>query len=208
MRPEYVVPVKDGPSFENVPKAVIGCYKWETGYEPFAYAQLIRLRGTGFLLRMEAEETDPKADYSLYNQPVYKDSCLEFFVNFNPDQPKYMNFEMNSNGAFLAALRTGRKDKTPIHELTKDLPAVSAKKDPDRWSVRVFFPDAFIAQLFGKDVFRAGDRFLGNFYKCGDETPHPHYGMWSPIDADHPDFHQSSFFGSFVIEDEGGSDAV
>lgn len=199
MRPEYLVPIVDGEDFSKAPIARISEYRWEEGYAPEASAQLIRIRGLGFCVRLEAKETSPKALCTFYNQPVYKDSCLEFFVNFNPAQPKYMNFEMNANGAFLAALRTGRKDKTPIHELTHDLPPVRPRVDADRWSVTALFTDDFIRELFGKDSFRPGDTFVGNFYKCGDETPHPHYGMWSLVDTETPDFHQPSFFGTFRL---------
>lgn len=201
MTPVYSVRITDSDDFTDIPKAKISCYRWETGYEPEAFAQLIYLRGLGFCLRMEAKEEHPKAVYTLYNQPVYLDSCLEFFVNFRPEQPRYMNFEMNSNGAFLAALRTGRKDKTPIHELTRDLPAVLSGKGNGSWFVKAFFPDSFVKTLFGRDGFQAGDEFTGNFFKCGDETPQPHYGMWSPVMTEQPDFHQPSYFGRFRLED-------
>lgn len=200
MRPEYEVKIRSGEDFRNVPKAEISTYKWEEGYAPEAFAQLICLEGFGFCLHMEVKEENPKAVYTMYNQPVYLDSCLEFFVNFNPEQPKYMNFEMNSNGAFLAAIRTDRQNKTPIHEVLRDLPAVKAKKEKDRWYVNVFFSNRQIGELFGKFNFHAGDTFFGNFYKCGDETPIPHYGMWSPVEVDAPDFHRPEYFGTFRIE--------
>ena len=130
---------------------------------------------------------------------ICDDSCLEFFVNFNPAQPLYINFEMNANGAFLSALRPGRKGKTPIHELLSDLPAVYSKQYEDRWTVDAFFSLAQIDKLFGKKEFVVGDVLKGNFYKCGDETPIPHFGMWAPIDSESPDFHRPEFFGDLVI---------
>jgi hypothetical protein len=160
---------------------------------------VIYVRGLGLALHMEAFESDPKSVYTMYNQPVYTDSCLEFFVNCNPAQPLYINFEMNANGAFLSALRPGRKGKQPIHELMSDLPAVMAKKFEDHWSVDAFFTLSQIKTLFGKDTFETGDVLLGNFYKCGDETPIPHFGMWAPIDLEAPDFHRPEFFGKLII---------
>ena len=44
-----------------------------------------------------------------------------------------------------------------------------------------------------------GAAFAGNFYKC-DESLHPHFGAWSPIDAPAPDFHRPECFGKLVIE--------
>lgn len=199
--PLYRIPIRETVDFTDVPRAEIACYRWTEGYTPKAYAQLIYVKDLGFALHMEAFESDPKAEYTVYNQPVYKDSCLEFFVNFNPEQPRYINFEMNSNGAFLCALRTDRKNKTPIHEILSDLPAVNAKRYDDRWTVDVFFTLSQIETLFGKTTFAVGDTFRGNFYKCGDDTPIPHFGMWSPIAADQADFHRPEYFGTFVIEE-------
>ena len=197
---EYLVRVEQEIDFSRAEKAMISNYKWTEGYAPEAYAQLIYVEGRGFALKMTAMESNPKAEYTArFNDPVYKDSCLEFFVNFD-NGDKYMNFEMNSNGAFLAAIRTDRKNKTPIHELV-ELPAVKAVKTESSWGLDVFFSNEFIGMLFGKDNFKSGDSFKGNFYKCGDETEIPHFGMWAPIDNPTPDFHRPEFFGTFKIED-------
>ncbi len=197
--PVYKVLVKDSVDFSDAPKAEISCYKWTEGYTPYAFAQVIYVKDLGLALHMEAYESDPKRVYTMYNQPVYTDSCLEFFVNCNPEQPLYINFEMNANGAFLSALRPGRKGKQPIHELMSDLPAVMAKQYEDRWTVDAFFTLSQIKTLFGKDSFAEGDVLKGNFYKCGDETPIPHFGMWAPIDLESPDFHRPEFFGDLII---------
>lgn len=195
---EYTVPVLDSPDFSKCEKAMICCYKWTAGYAPKAFAQLLLVRDKGFYLRMTACESAPKAIYRAYDDPVYKDSCLEFFVSFNIARPEYMNFEMNSNGAFLAARRKSRHDKAPIDTLYS-LPAVTAFSGDGYWGTEVFFPLDFVEALFGKRDFAPGDCFKGNFYKCGDETEIPHFGMWSPVENDTPDFHRPEFFGTFVI---------
>lgn len=194
----YNVITTNNIDFSSALRADISCYKWGDGYEPTAYAQLIYVEGKGFALHMHCDETEPKAIYSNYNDPVYKDSCLEFFVSFNANSPLYMNFEMNSNGAFLSAVRTDRKNKTPIDRLC-ELPEVKSSRDANGWSVDVFFGLETIGKLFGECTFEKGSTFKGNFYKCGDETLHPHFGMWSPIDLPSADFHRPEFFGTFVI---------
>lgn len=196
----YIVPVEKEIDFSRAEKAMISTYKWTEGYAPEAYAQLVCVLGKGFALRMTCKEANPKAVYSNYNDPVYKDSCLEFFVSFNNASNKYMNFEMNSNGAFLAAVRTERANKTPINMLAP-LPKVTATKCEDGWRVEVFFSNDFIGKTFGKFCFAKGESFKGNFYKCGDETEIPHFGMWSPIESEKPDFHRPEFFGTFTIEE-------
>ncbi len=195
---EYIIRVKDEIDFSGCDKAVIGTYKWTEGYAPYAFAQLIYVKNKGFALQMTVNEKEPKAIYTNFNDPVYKDSCLEFFVNFN-NGDKYLNFEMNSNGAFLAAVRTDRYNKTSIDELA-DLPEVKAQKNEDSWTVSVFFTNEFIEKTFGKIEIESGYTFKGNFYKCGDDTAIPHFGMWSPVDNETPDFHRPEFFGTLIVE--------
>jgi len=195
----YPVLIRNSVDFNDIPKAEIACYKWTEGYAPKAFGQLVFVEGKGFALKMTAYEKNPKAVYTAYGEPVYEDSCLEFFVSFNNQSPLYMNFEMNANGAFLASVRVERKNKTNIHEKVP-LPVVKAEKHDDFWTVETFFSLEMIETLFGKCDFRKGYVFRGNFYKCGDKTEIPHYGMWSPIELEKPDFHQPAYFGELIIE--------
>lgn len=195
----YRVKTKNDIDFTDAPKAEISCYKWLSGYSPRAFGQLILVKNKGFALKMTAFEKNPRAVYTQYGDSVYEDSCLEFFVRFNKENPLYMNFEMNSNGVFLASIRTDRKNKTHIHELVT-LPALKAEKQEEYWTVETFFTFKQINTLFGKSAFNKGDIFYGNFYKCGDNTEIPHYGMWSPVETVNPDFHQPRFFGEFIID--------
>ena len=195
----YGIKTVSEPDFSLAETAKIDCYKWGDGYEPRAEARLLYVEGKGFALRMTAYEEDPTAVYGNYNDPVYKDSCLEFFVSFDPNGGKYMNFEMNSRAAFLAAVRTDRRNKTPIHELAPVLPAVKPLRGEGFWGVETFFTLDFIKQTFGVDRFCAGDVIKVNFYKCGDETPRPHFGMWSPVCTETPDFHRPEFFGELPL---------
>ena len=195
----YIIPIEKEIDFSRAEKAMISNYKWTEGYSPEAYAQLICILGRGFALRMTCKEVNPKAVYTNYNDPVYKDSCMEFFASFNPESNKYMNFEMNSNGAFLAAVRTERANKTPIDTLAP-LPEVKAVHAEDGWSVEVFFSNELIGALFGKDSFKSGESFKGNFYKCGDDMPQKHYLSWNPIGTERPNFHTPQYFGELYFE--------
>ena len=196
---KYVINRAKTADFSLANVAEISEYRWEKGYAPKAEARLLYISGRGFALQMKAYEEDPTAVYGNYNDPVYKDSCLEFFVSFNKNSPKYMNFEMNSRGAFLAAVRTDRKNKTPIHELVSVLPEVKPIKGDGFWGAEAFFTLDFIKQAFGVSRFCRGDVIKGNFYKCGDETPQPHFGMWSPVCTETPDFHRPEYFGELII---------
>jgi hypothetical protein len=39
----------------------------------------------------------------------------------------------------------------------------------------------------------------GNFYKCGDLTACPHYGMWTPYALPAADFHRPELFGEIEL---------
>lgn len=196
---QYIVKRTNVIDWADIPKAQINSYVWGKEYTPEAYAQLAMINGKGFVLKMTAFEKDPLTRYSNYGDPVYTDSCLEFFVSFNNRSPLYMNFEMNSAGAFLSAIRTDRKNKTPIDQVVTELPVVTSEHKDGCWTVEVEFSFAFIEQLFGKCTFGNGYTFKGNFYKCGDETEIPHFGSWSPISLEKPDFHRPEFFGTLTI---------
>jgi hypothetical protein len=200
-----------------VPAARIATYRWMAGgYEPAAEARMVFVPGFGFILRMHCQESHPKAVYTAYNQPVYTDSCLEFFAAWVAGDPRYMNMEMNARGTLLSCLGPGRGNRIPVADLTGgQIPAVtgSLKEDGypqgsgslasnDGWHVTALIPTALLARIYGvpESHFGPGMTFRGNFYKCGDETPIPHYGMWNPVDTEKPDFHRPEFFGTFLVE--------
>ena len=150
---QYIVKRTNVIDWADIPKAEIKSYVWGNEYTPEAYAQLAMINGKGFVLKMTAFEKEPLTRYSNYGDPVYTDSCLEFFVSFNNKSPLYINFEMNSAGAFLSAIRTDRKNKTPIDQVVTELPIVTTERKDDCWSVEVEFSFSFIEQLFGKCTF-------------------------------------------------------
>ena len=67
-------------------------------------------------------------------------------------------------------------------------------------AVGYFFSFEVLDKLFGKVDYVSGYTFKGNFYKCGDETDYPHFGMWNPVGTEKPDFHRPEYFGELIIE--------
>ena len=47
---------------------------------------------------------------------------------------------------------------------------------------------------------KPGDTMHGNFYKCGDELPEPHFLSWHPIHTPQPDFHRPDWFGELIFD--------
>ena len=185
-----------------IPAAPIDNYFWLEGYAPAATAQLAYIEGFGFALRMTCEESSPKAVYRRYNEPVYTDSCLEFFCDWLGDG-RYVNMEMNANGTLLSCIGPDRHARTPIADLSGgEIFVVKGEIEATSWNVTAYIPTALLCRILGVDSipFGKGYTFRGNFYKCGDETPIPHYGMWSPVGTEKADFHRPEYFGDFIMD--------
>ena len=60
-------------------------------------------------LKFAVKEKSFKATYSNINDPVYKDSCVEFFISLDDSNNYYYNLEFNANGTAYAAY--GSRDK-------------------------------------------------------------------------------------------------
>ena len=196
---EYTVKTVNAPvNWTDAVKAPISEYVWGGEYRPEAYGQAVFVKNDGFYIKLTAKERDPKAVYTKNGDPVYKDSCLEFFAAYKPGG--YINCEMNCNGAILSAYGEGRGNRTPINEIAGKYPEVKAEKTEKEWSVTVRVGLDIIKKVYGNCDFKPGDVFYGNFYKCGDGCEIPHYGSFSPIGTEKPDFHRPEYFAKFIIE--------
>jgi len=198
----YVIQqVDDIPNWETIEPISISEYNWGGDYRPNALAKFCYRKGHGFLLQISCEEKNPKAVYFHDNEPVYKDSCLEIFMNFKPqvDGSGYINFECNANGALLCEYGKTGRDRIYLKDLGFSQPNVKLFKNADRWGYELFIPFSLIQGIYGDSCFQSGDILKGNFFKCGDDTQFPHYGSWTKIKNPTPSFHLSAYFGDLVI---------
>lgn len=143
-----------------------------------------------------------------FQSPVYQDSCVEFFVQPRPDKG-YFNFEFNCGGTILAnyivdPIRTpdGFEDYqklTPEEgRLIRVQSTMPVKMDPEITETRIWYlafqiPLELLVRYAGPLRIRRGDVWNANFYKCGDETSHPHWAAWQPVDE--LNFHLPHCFG-------------
>ncbi|SFB02220.1 Carbohydrate-binding family 9 [Cohnella sp. OV330] len=196
--------------WDAIPPLHIAHFLWETAEEPYRPEVQVRLYYTDEALyaRFRTYESDPVAIHNDgFNPTVYQDSCVEFFLQPAPDQdPRYLNFEFNSNGSLLLGLGVNRenRDQTPGHQPSHyGIQAERGLLDEHGhvyWQLSFRIPFAVLADWFPS--FTPSDRMAmkGNFYKCGDLTPRPHYASWSDIPEVKPDFHRSQYFGSLIFE--------
>ena len=135
--------------------------------------------------------------------PVYQDSCVEFFVQVGDN---YRNFEFNCLGVCLSAIGPDRHSRTRLdsENLSKvlrfpslDPNALPVEGSQFDWSLTVGIPLELIE-------LTTGSKFRGNFYKCGDKTKIPHYVTWAPIDIPAPDFHIPEYFGEIEMGEAVG----
>ena len=192
----------DTVDWNAIPAASIDNYFWLEGHAPSTTAKLAFIEGFGFALRMTCAEDDHKAVYTKYNEPVYTDSCMEFFCDYLGDG-RYINKEMNSLGPLLSCIGPDRHARTPIADLSGgEIFPVKGEVCDGYWQVTAEIPTALLCKILGVDniPFGKGYAFRGNFYKCGDETAVIHYGMWNPIGTEKADFHRPEYFGTLVMD--------
>ena len=137
---------------------------------------------------------------------VWEDSCVEFFYTPGTDSSMgYFNLEMNCGGTMLfhynPAPRTG-SIAIPMLDCERvakshSLPRIVDPEiqEPVTWTVGFSIPFALIERYCPVHLPGQNVRWRANFYKCADNTSHPHWLTWSPVDHPQPDFHRPESFG-------------
>ncbi|SEW51534.1 carbohydrate-binding family 9-like protein [Chitinophaga arvensicola] len=141
---------------------------------------------------------------STINGDIHKDSCVEFFLALD-NSGNYYNMEFNC----LGVSKIGYGKKRDQRQLIDD---EKIAKIRSLTTIDTFFENSKrmynweLTLVIHQDIFFLNQhlRFrdlhaTGNFYKCGDSLPEPHYLCWNMIDAASPDFHQKDFFGNLVF---------
>lgn len=195
--------------WNDIEKVNIDIYPWEENeYKPLTEVKLV-YSYTRFYINFKVYEKKVETKYNNMNDPVYKDSAVEFFFNPNPEHDnRYLNFEINSSGALLLGIGSSREDRVIINEEIFDefnikttvYECIEADCDKEYWKVTFEIPFNFIENYYGRVDFKCGKIVKGNFYKCGDQTKFPHFGCWSRIETPYPDFHRPEFFGELILQ--------
>ncbi|WP_168187552.1 carbohydrate-binding family 9-like protein [Pedobacter sp. G11] len=140
-----------------------------------------------------------------YNGNIHNDSCVEFFVAFDGDKG-YYNLEFNCLGFSKIGYGKDRSERVLLPlEVVKKLRSHSRissdlmdDRDGFEWEILLIIPkQTFIhhqIKSFGEIKAR------GNFYKCGDGLPQPHFLSWNMINSKNPDFHQRESFGELAFK--------
>lgn len=194
--------------WENINPLEIKHYLWiKKKYTPKVFAKLC-YSGKYLFLFFKVFEEKITARYLQLGDPVYKDSCVEFFFNPFPQHSKdYFNFEMNALGTMLVGVGESRGPgrKVLVHKNLAGLEIIPSVQGPicgqyggDFWTLHLLIPLELFENYY-KLPFTGGPA-SANFYKCGDETEFEHYGTWNPIESSIPDFHLPQYFGRIIFE--------
>jgi len=152
-------------------------------------------------LKYSVEEETLRSTYVQPNDPVYNDSCVEFFIGFE-GEAAYYNFEFNCAGTCLAGFGEGKERQLlPADEILKirhhSLVSKMTGENLIHWELTLIIPlEVFIHHRLTALENRNGK---GNLFKCGDGLPEPHYLSWTAIEAPEPNFHLSAFFGNLFF---------
>lgn len=186
-------------------------------HRPKALARALH-HTAGISVRFDVADQYVRAVQTGYQSRVSRDSCVEFFVQ--PPGAGYFNFEINCGGTLLLFyIEDATKPRGTNGGFFKkyiELPTAHLKLvkiahslpdivDPEikrkvNWSLSFFAPWKLFEEYVPGGKLDFDQPWRGNFYKCGDETSHPHWASWSPI-GDILRFHQPDRFG--ILEFEG-----
>lgn len=149
----------------------------------------------------------PRCVHTLPQSPVYRDSCVEFFL-WPPGAGGYFNFEWNALGTMLAGFVTDPErveGKLKGHALLTEeefsLVRVFPSPGCGRWSLGFFIPFSLISRRTPHWPPHPLAPWRCNFYKCGDDTGSPHWASWTTLPA--RNFHLPEAFGALTLVGAG-----
>ena len=183
-----------------------------SNWEAFPYLPDVTFRmahtGRAILMHFSVDEQAARAEIGKDNDPVYFDSCVEFFAQLAPDSEYYYNFETNCIGRMLVMRGVSQNERTYAPEATLECigrwsslgsEPFGLIEKPTHWELALVIPvEAFFLDSV-TDL--SGMTIRGNVYKCGDKLPEPHYSAWAPIHTPRPLFHVPAAFAPIYFEE-------
>lgn len=203
-------------------EASIDCFPWlssTSSYQPNSSFRIFYQKDYLhiLLLTQGKYEKVPRCEILNAQGSVNLDSCLEFYLAPYSNEKLYFNFEFNQMAIYRIAFGLNDDNRFVLDEFylknihiqqvsSRDLIGISQFD----WGIYLGIPFELIRQINNKlldDVndfeerkgFSSGDVFKINAYKCGDLTIKPHFGCWSPIICEQPNFRKTEFFGELIL---------
>jgi hypothetical protein len=154
-----------------------------------------------------------------FQGPVWADSCAEAFLRPR-ESGGYFNFEMNCGGTLLLYyIEDPRRSEEGFVKFTpvaaervtgmRIFHSLPSRVDPEieepvEWRLEYSIPlsifEAYLGETVNPSDHPSDRHWRGNFYKCGDQTSHPHWASWAPI-GEELNFHCPERFGNLEFGD-------
>ena len=199
----------NGPVWREAPVLEVNCFRPESSVHcPKTLGKLLYNHERIFVI-FQVDDQYVRCSYRGFQDDVWKDSCVEFFVEPSGDKG-YFNFEFNCGGALAASyvtdpfrvdgrLRefvalTAEDDRSILR--CASLPAIVDPEITEKlvWQLEFSIPFAVMEKYSGEMGPMKGQTWRANFFKCGNETSHPHWVSWTPLTA--RNFHDPASFGN------------
>lgn len=168
-------------------------YSWSNDNAPLTYAYILYCN-EGIGVKFVSYESPVEVNYYRNNDPVNRDSCVEFFIGDGTE--KYLNFEINAAGVL--HLQYGdENNRDNINSDIFNIFNIETEILNDCWCAKFFIPFSFLNTYFKgnyKKILR------GNLFKCGDHTKSPHHICWSPVETKTVKFHDTKYFGNVILD--------
>jgi len=178
-------------------------------HKPVAKAKILYDDEAIYLI-FQVKDNFVRAVASEMHGAVWCDSCVEFFFTpaAKPDS-NYFNLEMNCGGTFLFDFNSKPRQGQHLAEadcqqiqVAHTLPKIIDPEivAPTTWCVEYRLPFSIISKYGNVTRPTSGDIWRANFYKCADQTSHPHWLTWAKVDQPTPDFHLPKYFGKIKFK--------
>lgn len=201
---EYLVrTIEDMGDLEQCEEFFVDHYNWGGDYRPRTYGKMGFLKGHGFVVQMVSEEKDPAGACVEPDGMVCRETAMEAFFQFYPEEEEhqiYLNFEANVLGTLHAKYGKSRDARKPFPAHLREACRCTCSVLENGWMLRFMVPLELIEYVYGKCGVDSGTGFRCNFYKISEEQEPVHFGSFTEIKSEKPDFHLPEYFAAAVVE--------
>lgn len=196
----------DKSQWTNTEHALINNYMGEVpGFRPYTEFKLAYDTDNIYVI-FRVKDRYVLCENKNINDPVWKDSCVEFFFAPDTNKPdRYFNLEINCAGTPLMHYNSLPREQfveLDIEDIGKikiahSMPGIVYPELTSQvtWTVEYKIPFEILEKYSKVARPEKGVMWRANFYKIAVNTSNPHYITWSPVMNDIPDFHLPEFFG-------------
>jgi hypothetical protein len=169
--------------------------------------------GQAIYVLFRVQDRYVRSVHTAYLGPVCRDSCVEWFARPRPHQG-YINFEVNCGGTLHCSyIEDPTRSADGFKRFTFVPAALGAQvqvyhsmpdvvdpeiEQPIVWTVEYRVPLSLFEHYVGALGALSGQVWAANFYKCGDDTSHPHWAAWSSVQE--LNFHRPQDFAPIHFE--------